>query len=140
MRASRDSALKALAAVMNTLKRRMWKLLLNEIKPRNFSTCQSGSRWIRQIAPGQAVCVRLSGHSHFNVRGNANFDFGHLARTCRTLDELLVKPLIEAAFHDPNEYVRGRQTRRLVMFCSIWDGIKVIDLARHNKALQPTAR
>jgi hypothetical protein len=55
----------------------------------------------------QDVCVRLSSHAHFNVRGNAILGFGHLARTCKALDERQVKPLIEAALHDGDEYVRG---------------------------------
>ena len=56
----------------------------------------------------QDICLRLSGHPHFNVRGNAILGFGHLARTCRALDELKVKPLIEAALHDRDEFVRGQ--------------------------------
>ena len=56
----------------------------------------------------QDICLRLSGHSHFNVRGNAILGFGHLARTCKALDEQQVKPLIEAALRDDDEYVRGQ--------------------------------
>jgi hypothetical protein len=54
------------------------------------------------------VCLRLSGHPHFNVRGNAILGFGHLARTCGALDEGRVKPLIERALKDTDEYVRGQ--------------------------------
>ncbi len=66
--------------------------------------------WVSMDPPdcawAQGVCLRLSSHSHFNVRGNAILGFGHLARTCGKLDEPGVKPLIEAALNDPKEYVR----------------------------------
>lgn len=55
----------------------------------------------------QDVCVRLSRHPHFNVRGNAILGFGHLARTCGALAEATVRPIVEAALDDPHEYVRG---------------------------------
>jgi hypothetical protein len=55
----------------------------------------------------EALCVRLSTHSHFNVRGNAILGFGHLARVCRHLNEAIVKPLIQAALHDEHPYVRA---------------------------------
>jgi hypothetical protein len=56
----------------------------------------------------QDVCVRLAAHPHPNVRGNAVLGFGHLARTCGALDEAVVRPLLEAAMRDPDEYVRGQ--------------------------------
>jgi hypothetical protein len=53
--------------------------------------------WVSMDPPdcgwAQDVCLRLSSHSHFNVRANAILGFGHLARTCGKLDELSVKPL-----------------------------------------------
>jgi hypothetical protein len=54
----------------------------------------------------QDICLRLSSHSHFNVRGNAILGFGHLARTCKALNKERVKPLIEAALLNEDEYVR----------------------------------
>lgn len=52
------------------------------------------------------VCLRLSSHEHFNVRGNAILGFGHIARIHGKLTEKLVKPLIETALEDKSEYVR----------------------------------
>ena len=54
------------------------------------------------------VCIRLATHKHFNVRGNAILGFGHIARIHEKLDEAKVKPLIESALEDENEYVRGQ--------------------------------
>ena len=56
----------------------------------------------------QEVCIRLAAHPHANVRGNAVLAFGHLARTCGALDEPRVRPLIESALHDQDDYVRGQ--------------------------------
>ena len=56
----------------------------------------------------EGVCVRLSGHKYFNVRGNAILGFGHIARLHAKLTERKVKPLIEAAFKDKSQYVRGQ--------------------------------
>jgi hypothetical protein len=55
----------------------------------------------------QSICVRLATHSDPTVRGNAILGFGHLARTCRKLDETIVRPLIEAALIDTHSHVRG---------------------------------
>lgn len=54
----------------------------------------------------QAICVKLSGHEDFNVRGNAVLGFGHLARRFGKLEKDIVKPIIESAMLDPHEYVR----------------------------------
>ncbi len=56
----------------------------------------------------QQLCIRLSSHEHFNVRGNAVLGFGHLARRFRTLNKTLVKPIIERSLRDPSDYVRGQ--------------------------------
>lgn len=56
----------------------------------------------------QEICIRLASHRHGNVRGNAILAFGHLARTCGVLDEPRVRPLVHAALHDPDDYVRGQ--------------------------------
>ena len=52
-------------------------------------------------------CIQLSNHKHFNVRGNAIQGFGHIARIHGKLSENKVKPIIENALEDKNEYVRG---------------------------------
>jgi len=56
----------------------------------------------------QDLCVRLSSHAHFNVRGNAVLGFGHIARVHRQLDRTLVQPIIQAALRDENDYIRGQ--------------------------------
>jgi hypothetical protein len=56
----------------------------------------------------EEVCLRLAGHDHPNVRGNAVLGFGHIARIHRRLDESKVKPLIESALRDKSDYVRGQ--------------------------------
>lgn len=56
----------------------------------------------------QELCVRLSGHPDFNVRGNAILGFGHIARVHGRLDEAKLKPIIEAGRSDPEDYVRGQ--------------------------------
>ncbi|MDP9353181.1 MAG: hypothetical protein M3P51_16800 [Chloroflexota bacterium] len=53
------------------------------------------------------VCVRLAAHTHFNVRGNAILGFGHIARVHHQLTRERVQPIIEAAFADPDPYVRA---------------------------------
>jgi len=54
------------------------------------------------------VCVRLSHHEHFNVRGNAILGFGHIARIHGKLTKSKVMPLIESALKDESDYVRGQ--------------------------------
>ncbi len=54
----------------------------------------------------QQVCLTLAGHTNNRIRGNAIMSLGHLARRFRNLDEAAVKPLIEAALTDADEYVR----------------------------------
>lgn len=54
----------------------------------------------------QLVCIGLCGHPDGRVRGNAVMSLGHIARRFRTLEEQTVKPLIEAALSDRDEYVR----------------------------------
>ena len=54
------------------------------------------------------VCVRLSHHEHFNVRGNAILGFGHIARIHGKLTQRKVMPLIESALKDESDYVRGQ--------------------------------
>jgi hypothetical protein len=59
-------------------------------------------------AVAQDACLRLSRHAHHKVRGNAIMSLGHLARRFRVLDEPTVKPLVESALQDADEYVRTR--------------------------------
>ena len=53
------------------------------------------------------ICVRLSDHGHFNVRGVAILGFAHIARIHRTLDEFRVKPIVNSSLDDEHEFVRG---------------------------------
>ena len=55
----------------------------------------------------QDVCVRLARHPDPTVRGNAILGFGHLARTCRRLDESIVRPLVEEALCAKERHVFG---------------------------------
>jgi len=54
----------------------------------------------------QQVCLKLAAYPQPLVRGNALVSLGHLARRFRSLDELLVKRIIEAGLLDNDEYVR----------------------------------
>jgi hypothetical protein len=54
----------------------------------------------------QDICLKLSRHAYSKVRGNAVMSLGHLARRFRNLDERTVKPVIESALTDEDEYVR----------------------------------
>ncbi|MEW6736808.1 MAG: hypothetical protein AB1489_36305 [Acidobacteriota bacterium] len=56
----------------------------------------------------QSICIRLSSHRDFNVRGNAILGFGHLARRLYKLNKEIIKPIIEAALRDDDEFVRGQ--------------------------------
>ena len=54
------------------------------------------------------LCIRLFEHDDVTVRGNAVLSFGHIASVFGALNEVLVKPIIERALKDPEEYVRGQ--------------------------------
>jgi hypothetical protein len=56
----------------------------------------------------EKVCIRFANYNHFNVRGNAILGFGHIARIHDKLTENIVRPLIEAALVDIEDYVRGQ--------------------------------
>jgi hypothetical protein len=56
----------------------------------------------------QDLCIRLSSHAHYNVRGNAVLGFGHISRVHRQLDREIVQPIIRAALRDDNAYIRGQ--------------------------------
>jgi len=52
-------------------------------------------------------CLQLSNHEHFNVRGNAIQALRHIARIHGKLNENKIKPIIENALKDKDEFVRG---------------------------------
>jgi len=56
----------------------------------------------------QDLCVRLSSHPNFNVRGNAVLSLGHIARVHRRLDQAMVQPIIRNALRDSHDFVRGQ--------------------------------
>jgi hypothetical protein len=58
------------------------------------------------VACAQSLCIRMFSHGDSRVRGNAVMSLGHLARRFRQLDEKKVKPLVEHALRDGDEYVR----------------------------------
>jgi HEAT repeat protein len=53
------------------------------------------------------VCLRLATHPHSDVRGNAVLGLGHLARTCGSLSEDRVAPVLRAALQDEHPDVRA---------------------------------
>jgi len=54
------------------------------------------------------ICVQLSNHEHFNVRGNAILAFAHIARIHGKLNEQKIKPIIENALRDEDSFARGQ--------------------------------
>src|SRR5438270_9357166 len=56
----------------------------------------------------QDLCIRLSTHRHFNVRGNAVLGFGHVARVHGKLDQVLVLPILNSGLNDENDYIRSQ--------------------------------
>ena len=54
------------------------------------------------------LCIQLSEHEHFNVRGNAILGFLYIARNHDKLNEDLIKPIIIKALEDKNRFVRGQ--------------------------------
>ncbi|HAR45131.1 MAG TPA: hypothetical protein DCS42_01365 [Nitrospiraceae bacterium] len=57
-------------------------------------------------ADAQDIILRLAGHENIRVRSHALAGLGHLARRFRTLEEQKVKPLIESALMEQDEYIR----------------------------------
>jgi hypothetical protein len=55
----------------------------------------------------ESICLQFATHTDPVVQGNAILGFGHIARRHRKLSKEMVKPLIENALVDPEEYVRG---------------------------------
>lgn len=57
----------------------------------------------------ERVCLTLSTHADWNVRGNAILGFGHLARRFGKLNfGETIRQLVEDALRDANDYVRGQ--------------------------------
>jgi hypothetical protein len=74
----------------------------------------------------QDLCVELSAHSHFHLRGNAILGFGHIARRFGYLDREMVQPIIQAGLMDEVEYVRGQAIATMddTAFLLGWDGYR----------------
>ena len=68
----------------------------------------SAALYSEDRAFAENVCIRLAGHEHFNVRGNALLGFAHIARIDERLNEHEVRPLIERGLTDPDKFVRGQ--------------------------------
>lgn len=56
----------------------------------------------------EEICIKLSSHSHFNIRAMAIEGFEHIARIDGKLNEEIIKPIIEQALKDENDFVRGK--------------------------------
>lgn len=56
----------------------------------------------------EKICISLSSHENFNVRGNAILGFSHLARTSGKLNLAKVLPIVSKALSDQSDYVRGQ--------------------------------
>ncbi len=54
----------------------------------------------------ETTCLLLSNHVQSRIRAHAVMSLGYLARRFRMLDEARVKPVIEAALAESDEYVR----------------------------------
>ena len=55
----------------------------------------------------ESICVELARHDHPGIRGNAILGLGHIARLHGRLTEQLVKPVIETALGDSDEYAKS---------------------------------
>jgi hypothetical protein len=56
----------------------------------------------------EEICLKLSEHTHFNVRAMAIEGFGHIARIDRKLNKEIIKPIIEKTLKDKDEFVRQK--------------------------------
>lgn len=54
----------------------------------------------------QSICTGLTSYHNSKVRGNALVSLGHLARRYRMLDEQSIKPIVESALLDADEFIR----------------------------------
>lgn len=55
----------------------------------------------------ESFCLRLSQHTHYNVRANAIQSFGHIARRFRRLDNPESIRAVQDALVDTHDYVRS---------------------------------
>ena len=55
----------------------------------------------------EQTCIKLANHSNSNVRAMAIEGFEHLARIDGKLNKDIIKPIIEKALKDEDEFVRG---------------------------------
>jgi hypothetical protein len=56
----------------------------------------------------EAICLKLTDHPDFNVRGNALLGLGHIARVCGGLLSDRAIPAIATGLKDANAYVRDQ--------------------------------
>ena len=82
-------------------------LLINNAEDLSYAVL-SAALYAEDREWAEGVCLRLSSHEHFNVRGNAVLGLGHIARIHGELNELKAKSVIENALKDKNAYVRGQ--------------------------------
>ena len=68
-------------------------------------------------------CIRLAVHDDTDVRGNAIIGFAHLAERFGGLNREKVLPVIEAARHDPKEYVRDQAEAALEVLEALGDDL-----------------
>ncbi len=71
----------------------------------------------------EETCLTLSAYAHSKVRAHAVMSLGYIARRFRRLDEHRVKPVIEAALVEPDEYVRTHAKAAADEICQFlhWD-------------------
>jgi hypothetical protein len=71
----------------------------------------------------EETCLTLSASAHRKVRAHAVMSLGYIARRFRRLDEQRVKPVIEAALVEPDEYVRTHAKAAADEICQFlhWD-------------------
>lgn len=71
----------------------------------------------------EETCLTLSAYAHRKVRAHAVMSLGYIARRFRRLDEQRVKPVIEAALIEPDEYVRTHAKAAADEICQFlhWD-------------------
>ncbi len=69
------------------------------------------------------ICLLLATHAQNRIRAHAVMSLGYLARRFRKLDEVRVKPVIESALAEPDEYVRMHAQAAADEICQFlhWD-------------------
>ena len=61
-----------------------------------------------EVAWATEKLIALAAHPNTDVRGNALIGFTHLASRFADLDLARVRPVLEAALQDPEQYVRDQ--------------------------------